>query len=49
MSSTKSCTSLTSYCINFINKDNTWCIFLSLLEEIADTGSTNTYEHFHKI
>mmetsp|Transcript_123087 Transcript_123087/g.193193 ORF Transcript_123087/g.193193 Transcript_123087/m.193193 type:complete len:205 (+) Transcript_123087:859-1473(+) len=34
--------------IDFVKKNNAWCIFLGLTEEVANTRSTNTNEHLHK-
>ena len=42
-------TTLTADSINFINKDDTWRIFLSLLEHIADTARTDTDKHFYEV
>src|SRR5690606_24188719 len=49
MTSTKSCSTLTTYCINFIHEYNGWGILLSLCEQIANTRSTHTYKHFYKL
>ena len=40
---------LATYCINFVDEDNTWSILLSLSEHVSYTRSTNTYEHLHEI
>ena len=42
-------TSLPSYGIDFIDKNNARCILLCLLEEVTNTGSTHTDEHLHEI
>ena len=35
--------------IDLVNKDNARCVFLGLLEHVANTGGTNTDEHLHEI
>ncbi|OPY75153.1 MAG: hypothetical protein A4E63_00464 [Syntrophorhabdus sp. PtaU1.Bin050] len=35
--------------IKFVDKDNTWCLFLGLGKEVPYPGCTNPHEHFHKI
>ncbi|MNE72035.1 hypothetical protein D3C80_1679460 [compost metagenome] len=49
MTTTKSGATLTTYSINLINKDDTWCIFLRILEQIPYTGSTDTDKHFYEV
>ena len=34
--------------IDLINKYDTWCFFLCLLEQISDLGGTHTYKHFYE-
>src|SRR5699024_6626130 len=49
MASTKTRSTLTTHCVNLINKDNTWRVLLRILKQISYTRSTNTNEHFHKV
>ena len=49
MSAAHSGTSATGHCIDLINENDTWCIFLCFFKQVADTGSAHTYEHFYKI
>ncbi|MNM58803.1 hypothetical protein D3C81_700440 [compost metagenome] len=49
MATAKSGATLTTYSINLIDKDDTWCIFLRIFEQIPYTGSTNTDEHFYEV
>src|SRR5690606_22167230 len=42
-------TSVTPYCVDFINKDDTWRLFFSLLEHVANAGSTHPHKHLHKV
>ena len=35
--------------VNFVDKDDTWGIFLALFKHIAHTAGTNTNEHLNKI
>ncbi|MNI65460.1 hypothetical protein D3C73_1209710 [compost metagenome] len=49
MATAKSGATLTTYSINLINKDDTWCIFLRILEQIPYTGSTDTDKHFYEV
>ena len=35
--------------VNFVDKDDTWGIFLALFKHIAHTAGTNTNKHFDKI
>ena len=36
-------------CVNFIDKDNRRSVFLRLIEQVTDTGRTDTHKHFHEI
>ena len=36
-------------CVNFIDKDDRRSVFLRLIEQVTDTGRTDTHEHFHEI
>ncbi|MNC31197.1 hypothetical protein D3C75_795110 [compost metagenome] len=49
MSAAKSGAALTSDSIDFIDKDNTRCILLRILEQITHTGCADTDEHFHEV
>ena len=49
MSSAHSGSTASCNCIDLIDKDDTRCILLSLLEQVSDTGCTDTDKHFHKI
>ena len=49
VTATEAGTSLTAYRINFIDKDDTRCILLSLFKQIPDTGCTNSDEHLDKV
>ena len=42
-------TTVTTYRINFIDKDDTGRMLLGLFEHVAHTGGTDTDEHFHEI
>src|SRR5690606_11330023 len=48
MSAAKTGAALTSNCIDFIDKDDTWCILLRVLEQITNTRSPDTDEHLNK-
>ncbi len=48
VTATNTSTPLTTNSINFINKNNAWGVIFGLFEQIADAGSANTDEHFHK-
>src|SRR3989338_9760642 len=48
MTSSESRSALASYCINFIDKDNTWSTFFCFLKKISYAGSSYTHKHFHK-
>ena len=39
----------TSYCINFINKNDTGSFLFCLAKEVANSGSTYTNKHFNKV
>ena len=49
MPAAQACATLTAHCIDFIDKHDAWRIFLGLIKQVADAGSTYAYEHFHKI
>lgn len=40
---------LLAHSINFINEDNRRSLLPGLLEEVTDTGGTNTNEHFNEV
>src|SRR5690606_29679878 len=40
---------VTTDCINLINKDNTWCMTFCLFEHVTHTRCTNTHKHFHEV
>src|SRR5699024_924179 len=40
MASTKTRSTLTTHCVNLINKDNTWRVLLRILKQISYTRST---------
>ena len=42
-------TAFSSYCINFINKDDRRSVLFGFLEQIAHPARTNTDKHFHKL
>ena len=39
----------TTHGINLIDEDNAWRLFLSLSEEVANTGCTDTHKHFNEV
>ena len=45
----KTGTTMAADSINFVDKDDTWCVFLALFEHITDTAGTDTDKHFNKI
>ena len=45
----KTCATLTPYCINFINEDDTGCRLLGLFKHVAHAGGTDTDKHLDKI
>ena len=49
MSATKTGTTLTTDCIDLVDKDNCWCILFRLSKEVAYTCSTDTNEHLYEI
>ena len=49
MTTTKTCATLATNRINFVDEDNTWRILFRLCKKITYTRCTNTYEHFYEI
>ena len=49
MTPTQSSATLSTYCIDFVNKDNAGGLLLSLLKHISDAARTYTHEHFDEI
>src|SRR5690625_2351583 len=49
MTTAKASTTLPTYSVNFIDKNNTRCIFLRVFKQIANTGGTDPYEHFYEV
>ncbi len=49
MTTAKTCATLASYGVDFVDKDNTRSSFLSLCEQVADAGGADTYEHFDEL
>ena len=49
MTATEACAPLTTYCIDFIDEDDTRGILLGLLEEVPYPGGTNTHKHFYEV
>ena len=49
MATAKTGTTLTAYCINFIDKDNTRRILLRLGKEVTHTGSADADKHFYEV
>ena len=37
------------YGINFVNKNNAWCILLSFAEEVAHAAGADAYKHLYKV
>ena len=49
MSAAESGTTLTSYRINFVDKDNAWSRLLRMMEHITDTACADTDKHFYEV
>src|SRR5258707_3350679 len=49
VSAAESGSAMTAYCINFVNEDDAWGIFLALLKQVANAACAHAYEHFYKI
>ena len=49
MTAAKTGATVTSNGVNLIDKDNTRCVFLRMVEQITDTGRADTDEHFHEV
>ena len=49
MTATESSTAFATDGINFVNKDNGFTHFASLLEKITNTTCSDTHEHFHEV
>src|SRR5579884_1988987 len=47
VSATQTCSAVTAYGVNFINKDDAGGVLLALLKQIADTARAHT--HFHEV
>ena len=41
--------SLSGNCIDLINKDDTWSMFLAFFKKVSYSGCTYTNKHFHKV
>src|ERR1700722_2628250 len=48
MTTTHTTTSASTNGVYFIDKDNTWSIFLSLGKQVSDSAGTNTDKHFNE-
>ena len=35
--------------VNLVDEDDAWCVFLRLLEHVADTACADTHKHFNKV
>src|SRR5690606_36728929 len=49
MSTFKACAPVAAHSVDLIGKDDTWCVSLTLLEQISDPRSTHTHEHLYEI
>ena len=49
MTAAETCASLASDCVYLINEDDGRCLFLSLLEQVADSRRTNADEHLNEV
>ncbi|MOA22696.1 hypothetical protein D3C78_1432720 [compost metagenome] len=49
MPAAKTCATLTTHCINLINKNNTWSFLLRIFEQITHTGCTDTDKHLNEV
>src|SRR5699024_6200520 len=49
MTTAETGTTLAADSVNFINKDNTWRVFLRIFKQVTHTGSTDTDKHLNKV
>src|SRR5690606_12048156 len=49
VSTAEACATLAADCVNFIDENDTRCVFLSVFEQITNSGSPDTDEHLNKI
>src|SRR5699024_9153458 len=49
MTTAETGTTLAADSVNFINKDNTWLVFLRIFKQVTHTGSPDTDKHLNKV
>src|SRR3982751_3435151 len=49
MTASQTCSTVTTDSVDLVNKDDAGGIFLALLEQVTNTRSTYTDEHFHEV
>ena len=49
MSAAQSCATLTTHCVDFVNKNDAGHVFLCLVKQISYTACAHAHEHFHKV